>query len=62
MDNKSRQVRNDVARLQRSLRTISRCNRELFHARAEQELLQAICQILVETAEVGLAWIGYLRR
>jgi PAS domain S-box-containing protein len=59
MDNKSRQVRNDVARLQRSLRTISRCNRELFHARAEQELLQAICQILVETAEVGLAWIGY---
>jgi PAS domain S-box-containing protein len=59
MDNKIRQVRNDVARLQRSLRTISRCNRELFHARAEQELLQAICQILVETAEVGLAWIGY---
>ena len=59
MDNKSRQVRNDVARLQRSLRTISRCNRELFHARGEQELLQAICQILVETPEVGLAWIGY---
>jgi PAS domain S-box-containing protein len=59
MDNKSRQVRNDVARLQRSLRTISRCNRELFHARGEQELLQAICQILVETAEVDLAWIGY---
>jgi PAS domain S-box-containing protein len=59
MDNKSRQVRNDVARLQRSLRTISRCNRELFHARGEQALLQAICQILVETAEVGLAWIGY---
>ena len=55
MDNKSRQVRNDVARLQRSLRTISRCNRELFHARGEQELLQAICQILVETPEDNLS-------
>src|SRR5438093_11758968 len=59
MNNNSRQVQKDVALIQRSLRTISRCNRELFHARAEQELLQAICQILVETAEVGLAWIGY---
>jgi PAS domain S-box-containing protein len=59
MDDRSKRVRDDAACLQRSLRTIRRCNRELFHARGEQELLQAICQILVETAEVGLAWIGY---
>lgn len=45
--------------MNRSLRTISRCNRELFHARGEPELLQSICRILVETAEVDLAWIGY---
>jgi PAS domain S-box-containing protein len=59
MDNKTRRVRDNEARLNRSLRTISRCNRELFHARGEQELLQSICRILVETAEVDLAWIGY---
>jgi PAS domain S-box-containing protein len=59
MENKTRRVRDNEARLNRSLRTISRCNRELFHARGEPELLQSICRILVETAEVDLAWIGY---
>ena len=59
MDNKTRRVRDNEARLNRSLQTISRCNRELFHARGEPELLQSICRILVETAEVDLAWIGY---
>jgi PAS domain S-box-containing protein len=59
MDNKTRRVRDNEARLNRGLRTISRCNRELFHARGEPELLQSICRILVETAEVDLAWIGY---
>jgi len=59
MDNKTRRVRDNEARLNRSLRTISRCSRELFHARGEPELLQSICRILVETAEVDLAWIGY---
>ena len=46
-------------RLDRSLRTLSRCNDVLFRARSEQELLQSIPQILVETAELRLAWIGY---
>jgi len=31
----------------------------LFQARGEQDLLQSICQILVETAELPLAWVGY---
>jgi PAS domain S-box-containing protein len=48
-----------AARLSRSLRVLTRCNRVLFQARAEQELLQSICQILVEMAELPLVWIGY---
>jgi PAS domain S-box-containing protein len=56
---KSRLVREPATRLTRNLQTLSRCSRVLFRARGEQELLQSICQILVETAELPLVWIGY---
>jgi PAS domain S-box-containing protein len=54
-----RRVEDSAARLNSSLLTLSRCNRVLWQARDEQELLQSICQILVETAGVRLVWIGY---
>src|SRR3979490_1544111 len=56
---KSRLVEGSATRLTRNLQTLSRCSRALFQARGEQELLQSICQILVETAELPLVWIGY---
>jgi PAS domain S-box-containing protein len=56
---KSRQVENAATRLSRNLQSLSRCGRVLFQARGEQELLQSICQILTETAELPLVWIGY---
>jgi GAF domain-containing protein len=46
-------------RLNRRLRTLSRCNSALFQAESEQELLQCICDILVAGGEFRLAWIGY---
>jgi PAS domain S-box-containing protein len=52
-------VEDAAARLNSSLLTLSRCNRVLWQARDEQELLQSICQILAETAGVRLVWIGY---
>src|ERR1700719_1539689 len=54
-----RQVEDAAERLNRNLQILSRCNRVLFQARGEQELLQSICQILVETATLPLVWIGY---
>src|ERR1700724_4748904 len=57
--NEQRRVRGDAARLDRMLRTARQCNRALFQARGEQELLQSICRILAETGEICLAWIGY---
>ena len=54
-----RRVEDAAARLNSSLLTLSRCNRVLWQARDEQELLQSICQILVETAGLRLVWIGY---
>jgi PAS domain S-box-containing protein len=55
----SKRVEDAAARLNSGLLTLSRCNRVLWQARDEQELLQSICQILVETAGVRLVWIGY---
>src|SRR5437667_11771616 len=55
----SRRVEDAAARLNSSLLALSRCNRVLWQAREEQELLQSICQILVEPAGVRLVWIGY---
>src|SRR5260370_12411491 len=57
--NEYRRGEDAAARLNRNLQILSRCNRALFQARGEQELLQSICQILVETAELPLVWIGY---
>jgi PAS domain S-box-containing protein len=57
--NERKRVEDAEARLDRNLKVLSRCNRVLFQARGERELLQSICQILVETAELPLAWIGY---
>jgi GAF domain-containing protein len=54
-----RRIEDAAARLNSNLLALSRCNRVLWQASDEQELLQSICQILVETAGVRLVWIGY---
>src|SRR4029450_11262913 len=46
-------------RLNRRLRTVYQCNSTFFQAESEQELLQSICEILVASGELRLAWIGY---
>lgn len=48
-----------LRRVNRTLRTLSSCNRALVHAKSEQELLQTMCRNIVETGGHLLAWIGY---
>src|SRR3984957_13040728 len=43
----------------RTLRTINRCNEALVRATEEIELVQAICRILVEDGGMRMAWVGY---
>jgi len=54
---------NDMAaalqRTNRMLRTISLCNQELVRATHETELLQRICDVMVENGGYRLAWIGF---
>jgi len=44
--------------LNRMLRTLSECNQALVRAREEAELLQRICDLVVEPGGYRFAWIG----
>ncbi len=48
-----------LRRLNRALRTLSACNESLVHAVDEQELLAAICEVIVHTDGYRFAWVGY---
>lgn len=43
----------------RSLMALSDTNHALVRAKAEQELLDEVCRIIVETGEFQMAWVGY---
>src|SRR5499425_158138 len=55
-----KQTEDNLARLNRTLQTLYRCNQALVHATDEYELLQAVCRILVEVGGLRMAWVGYL--
>ena len=48
-----------LQRLNRALRTISRCNEVLVHAADERELLQDMCRTIVDVGGHCFAWVGY---
>ncbi len=48
--------------LNRTLRTLSKCNRALVKAESEQELLQEVCRIAVDTGGYRMAWVGYAQQ
>ncbi len=45
-------------RLTRALRILSKCNQVLVHVQNEQELLDEICQLVVENGYL-MAWVGF---
>lgn len=47
-----------VARLTRSMRTLSQCNEALVRAKNESELLERVCRLIVEQGGYHLAWVG----
>ena len=49
----------ELSQTNRALRMISACNQALIHAVSEQELIDAICQIAVNTGGYRMCWIGY---
>lgn len=49
----------EVRRLKRSLQLFSGCNRAMIRAETETNLLQTICQLMVDLGGYRLAWVGY---
>jgi HD-GYP domain-containing protein (c-di-GMP phosphodiesterase class II) len=45
----------------RALSTMSAVNSNLIHAINEDELLQSICQVIVEQSGYQMAWVGYVQ-
>lgn len=50
-----------LLRLNRTLKTLSAGNQLLLHVSNEQQLLQAMCQVLVDTGGYRAAWVGYVQ-
>ncbi|MDO8598324.1 MAG: PAS domain S-box protein [Sulfuricaulis sp.] len=58
-EEKMRESDESLRKLNRALRTLSGCNESLVHAMDEQELLAAICEVIVRTGGYRFAWVGY---
>jgi PAS domain S-box-containing protein len=52
----------ELRRLNRALRTISECNQVLVRMNNETDLLNSVCQILVDHGGFRLAWVGYAEK
>ena len=49
----------ELKRLNRALLALSRCNQELVRAANEPELLEHVCQIIVNTGGYRMTWVGF---
>ncbi len=49
----------ELHRLNRALLATNKCNHALMHSSDEIELLQKICNIMVEVGGYRMAWVGY---
>ena len=49
----------ELARISRAELMLSRCNDALLRAQTEQELLESVCRIGVETGGYPCTWVGY---
>ena len=57
-EKKYRYINEELLRANRALKVISACGIAIIHADKEDELLQKICNIIVEEAGYRLAWVG----
>lgn len=49
----------ELRRLNRAYRALCMCHRHITHAASEEELMQSLCQTLVDVGGYRMAWIGY---
>ena len=56
-----KQAESELNHANRALATVSAVNRRLVYATTEDELLQSICQAIVEQHGYRMAWVGYVQ-
>ncbi|MBL7192247.1 GAF domain-containing protein, partial [bacterium] len=56
---KRKKAEEDLLRVNRALKALSRCNQAIIYIQDENELLNEICHIIVEIGGYRLAWVGY---
>ncbi|MBI5461876.1 MAG: EAL domain-containing protein [Gammaproteobacteria bacterium] len=49
----------ELQQVNRALTVLSKCNRTLLRTREEQELLDALCRLIVGPGGYSLAWVGF---
>ncbi|MBH8565226.1 response regulator [Nostoc sp. CENA67] len=54
-----KQTEAELRRVNRRLQTLSNCNQVIVRAKVESDLLENICQILVNIGGYRLAWVGF---
>jgi PAS domain S-box-containing protein len=54
-----KRVEAELKRVNRALKTISKCNEAVIRAREESALLYDVCKLIVEVGGYRMAWIGY---
>jgi PAS domain S-box-containing protein len=52
-------TKTEILRLNRTIQTLTACNQALVHTENETDLLEQICQIIVDIGSYQLAWIGF---
>ncbi|MBD2342534.1 response regulator [Anabaena subtropica] len=55
----NKQAEAEIKRINRTLQTLSDCNQLLVRTKDESELLQQVCQILVDVGNYRLAWVAF---
>ncbi len=54
-----KELEKELQRLNRTLLALGRCNESIVHKGSEEELLHAVCDIIVEIGGYSMAWVGY---
>ncbi|MBE9007331.1 response regulator [Fortiea sp. LEGE XX443] len=54
-----KQAETEIRRINRTLQTLSNCNQVIVRTQDEQDLLDQICQIIVDVGGYRLAWVGF---
>ncbi|GAO35168.1 hypothetical protein SCT_0552 [Sulfuricella sp. T08] len=57
-----KQAEESLVRLNRTLQTLNACDDALVRIRDEDDLLQEICRICVETGGYRMAWVGFAQQ